>query len=165
MLYDAGSRIGPECVLCHGWNTDGRKTKRLNSTLVRPKLINRPTFTPVALKAADKTWKPERRGRKIGRETPIFLEFDPVLSVALINLEGRAEDCLADVFVFKLHRHHPCFIGVPSVAKPSGYPKTAPCAGPICSHSAPTPAFCQPRAVCRGGARQTIWGRVSTAFP
>ncbi|HVX15772.1 MAG TPA: hypothetical protein VHC22_31590 [Pirellulales bacterium] len=33
--------------------------------------------------AADRTVKPERRGRKIGGETPIFVKLDPVLSVAL----------------------------------------------------------------------------------
>jgi hypothetical protein len=36
------------------------------------------------LRAAYKTWKHERRGRKIGRETPIFLKPDPVSSAALI---------------------------------------------------------------------------------
>jgi hypothetical protein len=40
------------------------------------------------LRAADKTRKPERRGRKIGRETPIFVEHDPALSVALILVVG-----------------------------------------------------------------------------
>jgi hypothetical protein len=30
------------------------------------------TLAPEALRAADRTWKPKRRGAKIGRETPIF---------------------------------------------------------------------------------------------
>jgi hypothetical protein len=35
------------------------------------------------LKAADKTRQPECRKKKIGGETPIFVELDPVLSDAL----------------------------------------------------------------------------------
>jgi hypothetical protein len=37
----------------------------------------------MSIRAADKTRKPECRGQKIGCETPIFVEFDPVVSDAL----------------------------------------------------------------------------------